>query len=340
MKFLKWGAIGLGAILVIALAVGFFLPAKVHVERSIVIARPQATVYTVVSDWRQFNEWSPWFELDPDAQFTYEGAPGEIGARMAWKGKGKAGAGSQEIIETEPFEKITSKLVFGEKAEDGEALSTMTVLEVDGGTEVVWSFDYEAGMWPWERYMALMMDGFVGGDYEKGLENLKAYVEKMPEADFANLDVEFMDVEPVPIAYMTVHTASDAEAIGTGYQKGYEAVWSFMKENSITSAGMPMGINISATEEETVFDAAMPIPANVEPPAEGLVKIGTTYGGKSLRVVHRGPYGTLDQTYEKIAAYMAAHRLEPNGRSWEHFVTDPGEVAEADLVTHVYMPVK
>jgi effector-binding domain-containing protein/uncharacterized protein YndB with AHSA1/START domain len=342
MKFLKWGGIALIAVIVIALAAGFFLPRDVQVERTIVIARPQAMVYTVVSDWRQFNEWSPWAELDPNAEYTYEGAAGEPGARMAWKGNDKAGAGSQEIVEAEPYERVASRLVFGESGEEGEALTSFTILEVDGGAEVTWAFEYKTGAMPWERYMGLMIGSFVGGDYEKGLEKLKTYVERLPEADFAGLEAEILDVEPVAIAYMTMRTAPEPEAVGKGYQQGYEAVWAFMQENGLSPAGMPMGINVSATEDQTVFEAALPVSGGVQsPPAEeSPVKIGSTYGGKALRAAHTGSYAALGETYEKVRAFMAAHRLQPNGRSWEHFVTDPGEVPEAELVTHIYFPVK
>lgn len=340
MKFLKWGGIGLLAIVVLALAVGFFLPQKVHVERSVVIARPQATVYTVVADWRQFNEWSPWAELDPNARYTYEGEAGQVGAKMSWKGNEKAGTGTQEIIEAQPYERVVSRLVFGEEGSEGEAVTTMTVLDVDGGTEVTWAFEYETGSAPWSRYMGLMIGNMVGPEYEKGLEKLKTYVEGLPEADFAGLDAQVIEVEPMTVAYKTMRTTAGHEAIGNAYKEGFDAVWAFMQANGLTPAGMPLGINTSATEEEFVFDAAMPVSGEVENVPDGPVKIGQTYGGKALRVVHTGPYAGLEHTYQKIHAYMAAHRLEKNGRSWEHFVTDPGEVAEAELVTHIYVPVK
>jgi len=50
-------------ILVVLLAlfagVGMLLPRYVHVERSIVIGAPAATVYALVDGFKQFNKWSP-----------------------------------------------------------------------------------------------------------------------------------------------------------------------------------------------------------------------------------------------------------------------------------------
>ena len=57
------------ALLVLAaliVMIGFFLPATVHVERSITIDAPPATVFALANSFRGFNEWSPWAEIDPD----------------------------------------------------------------------------------------------------------------------------------------------------------------------------------------------------------------------------------------------------------------------------------
>jgi effector-binding domain-containing protein len=33
---------------------------------------------------------------------------------------------------------------------------------------------------------------------------------------------------------------------------------------------------------------------------------------------------------------MAAHGLQEGTLSWEHYISDPGETPEQDLVTHIY----
>jgi effector-binding domain-containing protein len=42
-------------------------------------------------------------------------------------------------------------------------------------------------------------------------------------------------------------------------------------------------------------------------------------------------------TYEKLAAYMSAHGLVQGDVSWEHYVTDPGNSATQEILTHVYI---
>ena len=42
---------------------------------------------------------------------------------------------------------------------------------------MTWGFESDLGMNPMARWMGLMMDSLVGGDYEQGLANLKDLVE-------------------------------------------------------------------------------------------------------------------------------------------------------------------
>jgi hypothetical protein len=45
------------------------------------------------------------------------------------------------------------------------------------GTRVTWGLDSDMGNNPIGRWMGLMLDGFVGADYERGLEQLRQTVE-------------------------------------------------------------------------------------------------------------------------------------------------------------------
>jgi hypothetical protein len=59
----------------------------------------------------------------------------------------------------------------------GTALAAFDLVETDGKTTVTWGFTTDMGNSPMGRWMGLMMDSWVGGDYETGLTNLKSLVE-------------------------------------------------------------------------------------------------------------------------------------------------------------------
>ena len=177
MKILKWL---LWAVVVLAVLIGgggLLFPATSHLERSILVQRPPAEVFTTLNSFARFNEWSPWFEIDPTAKYTYGGPASGVGAKMAWVGNSSVGSGSQEIIESVPVGKIVNALDFG----GSKAKATFQLTPDGNGTRVIWSLDSEHGYNPINRlFGAFLLDGMVGKDYEKGLAKLKGVLEGTP----------------------------------------------------------------------------------------------------------------------------------------------------------------
>ena len=175
LKGLLYGAVGLVALL---LLVGVFLPTSVHVERSISTTASTATVFGIVNGFGRFNEWSPWFDLDPQTRYTYSGPANGVGARMEWaSAKPEVGAGSQEIIAVEPGRSVTTQLDFGPQ---GKATARIEVVPEGSGARITWGFDtsFEGNFLG--RYFGLFFDRLIGADYEQGLARLKAVAEATP----------------------------------------------------------------------------------------------------------------------------------------------------------------
>ena len=331
--------IGIGAILLLLVVVGFLLPSKVHVERSTLINAPVSTVFALTNGFKGFNRWSPWHDRDPLTKYTYEGPEAGVGAKMTWISESpEVGKGLQEIVASKPGERIDVHLDFGDQ---GNAESFFNFKAEGDQTMVTWGFDTDLGMNLIGRYMGLMFDKWVGPDYEKGLGKLKELAESMPKVDFASLTPEKLDMEPIKIAYVSVETEPNAEAIGAAYGQAYGKIMAFLQTNSLQPAGMPISIDTKYTPEVYTFDAAFPVtsePETIDETSE--VKFGTTPSGTTLRFVHTGPYTGLMATYEKIQAYLKAYAWEMTDRSWAQFMNDPTQAPEAELVTNLYFPVK
>ena len=175
MRILKW-VLGIVLALVVVFVVGgFLLPREVSVARSITIDAPPEEVFPHVNSLKAFNDWSPWTGRDPNMVPEFSGPDEGVGAVMAWESKQRdVGSGRQEITASVPDERVETALDFGEM---GTAEAAFVLVPVDDGTEVTWSFTGDMGSNPVGRWMGLMMDSWVGGDYETGLANLKARVE-------------------------------------------------------------------------------------------------------------------------------------------------------------------
>ena len=167
--------IGLAVLVAVLAAGAYVLPRQIHVERSITIDAPPETVFDLVNSFQRSAEWSPWHERDPNMAVSLDGPVAGVGAKMSWSSNNpQVGRGSQEIITSEPSTYVRSRLSF-----DGQqgAESFFNLTRVDDGTEVVWGFETDLGMNPLCRYMGLLMDRWVGGDFERGLEKLKGIAE-------------------------------------------------------------------------------------------------------------------------------------------------------------------
>lgn len=330
-----------GALLVVAIAAAYLLPRHVRVERSTVIAAPKATVFTVLNSFKHFNRWSPWFDLDPEAKYAYEGPGAGVGAKLSWAGNPKAlGSGSQVITASQPYDKIEADVDFGQGG--APARQTYTLATDGTGTRVSWSMAVDLGMNPIARYFALGFDDMIARDFDKGLALLKTFAEGLPKADFAGLEIEAASVEPVLVAYVPASSAKDDAAIAAAIGKAYGEVGAFMKAQGLTQAGAPMTIDTGTSDTGYLFDAAIPVskmPAREVPP-DSRVRLKQTYGGKVLKVALRGPYSQIPSTYDKIVAYIAAHGIETNGNPWDEFANDPATVKESEILTNIYFPIK
>ncbi len=331
-------------LLVVAALFGgaFLLPSEVHVERSITIDRPPATVFAVLNGFRLFDQWSPWAERDPGARFETSGPDRGAGARLAWEGDPQlVGTGYQQITLSQPYRRIEVDLDFGEQ---GEAEAYYDLEPVGEGVEVTWGFDSDltAGRGFIDgligRYLGLFFDRWIGADYEQGLRSLKALVEAMPEADFADLDVRVVDVTPEPALLVSGTAGAGPGEVAQALAQAYGDIGRFMARRGMAHSGQPVAIMQADGEDGYRFEAAIPTEtAGVT--GEGAVRVGTTPGGRAVRAVHVGPYDTMPETYDKLAAYMAAHGLAPGALSWERYVSDPGDTPSHALITHIFFSV-
>jgi hypothetical protein len=87
-------------------------PSDFRVSRSTTVDAPTEAVFEQVNDLHNWESWSPWAKLDPNAKTTYEGPKAGVSAAFAWSGTSKIGEGRMTITESRPKELIRFKLNF------------------------------------------------------------------------------------------------------------------------------------------------------------------------------------------------------------------------------------
>jgi effector-binding domain-containing protein len=339
MTLFRKVVLGIGGVIALLAVIGLLLPRYVHIERAISIKAPQATVFTVINSFTYFNKWSPWFQLDPNAKYTFEGPRSGVGARMSWVGDpATMGNGGQSIITSEPWSRVQTDIDFGPQ---GKAIGTHTITTDGGETRVVWGFNTDLGLNPVSRYLGLMFDTMIGRDYERGLQGLKTFVETLPKADFGTVKIGTETAVQQPALGIPLSVPRDDAALEAALTKAFATISAFMQANDLAAASSPVCLDVKSTA--TTYDVMAAIPLKVAPlkvPAHPSIRLTRTYEGKVLTVTHVGPHRHLPVTMDKIAAYLAADGLQQAGPSWVEWVDDPASVPETDLRTIIRMPTK
>jgi len=162
----------LGFVVVVAMQ-----PTDFRYARTATMSAPADEVFAQVNDFHKWNDWSPWAKLDPAAKNSFEGPSEGEGAIFRWSGNDEVGEGKMTIIESRPGELVKIKLDFV-KPFEGTATAEYTFQPQGDQTAVTWAMygknDFVG------KAVSLFMDceKMVGDQFDQGLANMKAVVEK------------------------------------------------------------------------------------------------------------------------------------------------------------------
>jgi uncharacterized protein YndB with AHSA1/START domain len=169
--------------ILLLLAVGVILilaatkPNSFSVRRAATMNAPAEKIFGLISDFQQWRGWSPWENRDPEMKRTYEGSGRGKGAVYAWDGNRNVGAGRMEILEATTPSKILIKLDFI-KPFEGHNTAEFTMVPAGVATTVDWTMQGPAPFMSRVMQVFVDFDRMIGKDFEAGLANLKALVEK------------------------------------------------------------------------------------------------------------------------------------------------------------------
>lgn len=171
---LKKMAIGIAAILLFFVVVGWLLPSEFKVVRTIRIEAPADIIFKHVKDLKKWQHWGVWFERDPDMQVAYAGPDSSVGMKSTWQSDSQ-GNGEMEIVAIEENQRFIYTLVFPDMGVG--STGELTLRDKEGETVVIWHDYGDVGANPLLHYVAFFMDRMIGEDLQMGLENLKVIAE-------------------------------------------------------------------------------------------------------------------------------------------------------------------
>jgi len=170
--------IAIVAIIGVFLVVVAMQPDEFRVVRKGTVAAPAAVVFAQVNDFHKWEAWNPWGKLDPAMKNSYEGAAAGTGAKYSWVGNTKVGAGRMTITESRPHDLIRIRLEFL-KPFTATNMAEFTFTPEGTQTVVTWSMAGKNNFMAKATHLLMNMDKMIGGQFEKGLADLKSVAEKV-----------------------------------------------------------------------------------------------------------------------------------------------------------------
>ena len=144
-----------------------------EVTRSAFIPAPAEAIFPLINSFREWTTWSPWETVDPAMERHYSGNDAGVGAKYSWSGNLKSGSGNMEIVESAEPRLIRVRLEFTRPFKAVNPTS-FTLTPASRGTQVKWTMTGENKGVAKVFALFMNMDKLVGGDFEKGLQQLSA----------------------------------------------------------------------------------------------------------------------------------------------------------------------
>lgn len=320
-------------IVLIGLSAGFLLPAKIHVERSLLVSAPQKSIFRQVNTMRNWVKWSPWLQPDSLMQVVFSGPESGTGAKFSWKSKDKnIRNGSAAIISSVSPDSV--KVIF-DFNEMGMTTAIFRFIKEYPNTNVTWSLESNLGKNPVSRWFGLFSDRMIGPDLEKGLFNLD---QLMLEAK-SLYGYQITDTLVPSRIYISVRDTASPSTISNKLASMYKTSSHFLKLRNLSPAGNPVAVFHKYSNHNFDMEAAIPVSRILAVP-KGM-NCSELSAQRVVRLKYFGSYTSISNAYKAIYAYINDNDLEVIGPVWEEYITNPNTMADsAKRQTDIYLPVK
>jgi hypothetical protein len=176
--------IGIVVVIVIALFVLFVAtrPGAFRTARSIAIAAPPRVPFAHVNNLQAMSAWSPFEKKDPNLKRTYSGPVEGVRAMYAWSGNSEVGEGRMKIERSDTPSLVELRLEFI-KPFKATNKGIFTFEPTTDGTRVTWAMEGHKNFMFKTVCLFMDSDKMVGGEFEKGLAELKEICEREVRAN-------------------------------------------------------------------------------------------------------------------------------------------------------------
>lgn len=313
-------------------------PNEFSLSKSRVINAPASLLFNKVNDFKNWPEFFPWIEQDPNAQLIYGDTTAGKGGHYKWDGA-SIGEGSIKTIASDENLYISQYLI-GMPAYKTESDIQWHFEPTEAGTKVTWSMEGK------QNFMTKMRAVFtrtivetMSPDFERGLFKLDSTV----TAD--------MKKYSITINGMTTHgggyyiystTSSKIDQVNTTISESLPKISAYAKSNDIMTAGAPFVRYLSWDEPNnaTILSVCIPTIEQVIT-TDNTILTGDIPAFTAIKTILKGNHSNLQEAWKLTRKHAADNQLEiVEGLMLETYLTDRTDSPNpADWTTHLYLGV-
>ncbi|WP_303315836.1 GyrI-like domain-containing protein [Flavivirga abyssicola] len=315
-------------------------PNEFDFSRSKVIKAPASLLFNKVNDFKNWPDFSPWIEKEPNATLTYGETTSGVDGNYGWNGD-ILGEGHMKTLAVEKDKSINQHIVFI-KPFESESDINWTFENTEEGTKVTW------GMKGKQDFMTKMYTTFAGSieeatgpDFERGLFKLDSVV----SADMKKYSIKVDGITQHSGGYYLYNTTScKITDLKDKMTEMLPKVGNYAMKNKIAMAGAPFTFYHKWDEENNavMFSCCVPTTTKVVS-TDSDILTGQLKPFKAVKTTLKGNYENLKEAWDAAMKYIPENGLEftEKGPMLETYLTDPMSYPNpADWVTEIYIAVK
>lgn len=143
---------------------------------------------------------------------------------------------------------------------------------------------------------------------------------------------DLLEVAEVNLA--VVHGRVSPDEATAFFDTSFGRLTAVLDAQGVNITGPALALYGTVSEQTMEITVGFPVDRLIQPEAE--VVAGALPSGRTARLVHRGSFDGLDQSWDRLHSWITARDLTPGSTRWEVYVTEPTpHMDPADLRTEL-----
>lgn len=310
------------------------------IKDSMVIQAPPEVVFNKVNDYKNWETWGPWKKEDPTIRFTYAEKTAGEGGSYSWDGEINGSMTTTKVI---PNKEIEQDLTLDTPGGERHPKVFWEFEEVAEGTNVTWRITGKHTLLDKVFFSLRGMD-FKTQMHEMNIAGLEGINKEVIE-DMKKYTINVDGVTQYGGGYyMYTTSVAKLQELDQKTEPMMIQVIDFVTKNNLNMAGKPFTLynQIDNINNTVIFSTGVPVKERVITPDGSPVVCGFMEPVSAVKISLKGNYEHLQEAYKKGKQYIEKNglQLDPNGKMFEVYITDPEETANpANWFTEVYIPI-